>query len=208
MATRTGPTGPQPLIVGLGGTTRPGSSTEQALRFALAAAAALGAATELIAGPALVLPMFAPESPQRTPEAQHLVSLLRRADGVILASPGYHGSISGLLKNALDYTEDMREDEHVYFEGRAVGCIVCAAGWQAVGTTLTSMRSIVHALRGWPTPMGIGLNTVEVKPFDKEGNTLVPGIQKQFEIMAEQIVGFARMTKAVRPPPAVAAAAE
>src|SRR6187401_2824388 len=89
-----------PLIVGLGGTTRPGSSTEQALRCALDAARAQGAETALIAGPELVLPMFAPESPVRTHEAQRLVELLRRCDGIILASPGYHGSISGLLKNA------------------------------------------------------------------------------------------------------------
>jgi FMN reductase len=199
MATRTGPTGPQPLIVGLGGTTRPGSSTEQALRFALAAAAALGAATELIAGPALVLPMFAPESPQRTPEAQHLVSLLRRADGVILASPGYHGSISGLLKNALDYTEDMRGDARSYFDGRAIGCIVSAAGWQAVGSTLAAMRSIAHALRGWPTPLGVGINsTVKCFAPDADGawGCLDDAVAGQLRMMAGQVVAFAEMRHA------------
>jgi FMN reductase len=165
------------------------------MRAVLNAAQAIGAEVEVFDGSDIYLPMYAPEIPFRTAEAQKLVTALRRADGIVLASPGYHGSISGLLKNALDYTEDMRDDPRVYFEHRAVGCIVCAAGWQAVGTTLTSMRSIVHALRGWPTPLGIGINTVEVKPFDAEGNTLVPGIQAQFEIMAQQLVGFARMSQ-------------
>jgi FMN reductase len=28
-------------------------------------------------------------------------------------------------------------------------------GWQACGVTLQSIRGIVHALKGWPTPVGI-----------------------------------------------------
>jgi len=135
--------------------------------------------------------MYAPELPFRTAESLALVEALRRADGVIMASPGYHGSISGLLKNALDYTEDMREDLRVYLDGRAVGCIVCAAGWQAVGTTLTAMRSIVHALRGWPTPMGVGINTAGGKVFDGEGRCIDAAVRKQLEILAGQVVDFA-----------------
>jgi FMN reductase len=55
--------------------------------------------------------MYAPENPTRTSKAKHVISLLRRAHGLIVASPGYHGSISGLIKNALDYTENMSGDE-------------------------------------------------------------------------------------------------
>ena len=108
-----------PLIVGLGGTTRVGSSSEIALRYALRAAERAGAQTAILAGPALNLPMYAPENPQRSPSASELISLLRRSHGVIVASPGYHGSISGLVKNALDYVEDMRSDSAAYFDGRA-----------------------------------------------------------------------------------------
>src|SRR2546430_14882253 len=98
------------LIVGLGGTGRPGSSTERALRICLAEAEELGAQTLLLGGEALELPMYRPEQPDRSPEAQRLVDGLRRADGVILSAAGYHGGMSGMLKNALDYVEDLRED--------------------------------------------------------------------------------------------------
>ncbi len=145
------------LIVGLGGTTREGSSTELALRYALNAAESAGARTMLFNGQALMMPMYAPEVPERTAEAETFIAALRAADGVIIASPAYHGSISGLVKNALDYTEDMRGDEAVYLDGRVVGCITCAYGPQAAGTTLVALRSIVHALRGWPTPLGVGI---------------------------------------------------
>jgi FMN reductase len=181
-----------PLIVGIGGTTREGSSSEQALRFALKAAERVGAQTAMIAGAALDLPMYAPEKKHRSPNARRLVELLRRSHGVIVTSPGYHGSISGLVKNALDYVEDMRDDKDTYFEGRSVGCVACACGWQATGSTLAALRSIVHALRGWPTPIGVAINSSQ-RVFDADGNCLDPAIGKQLELMAAQVLEFARM---------------
>jgi len=181
-----------PFIVGLGGTTRVGSSSEMALRFALRAAERAGASTAIVAGPALDLPMYSAEIFERSPAATELVSLLRRSHGVIIASPGYHGSISGLVKNALDYVEDMRADANVYFDRKAVGCVACAYGWQASGSTLAALRSIVHALRAWPTPIGVAFNS-SMKVFDADGNCLDASVGKQLEIMAQQVVDFARM---------------
>ena len=84
-----------------------------------------------------------------------MVEAVRAADGLIIASPGYHGSISGLVKNALDGLEDLRDDVRPYLDGRAVGLIVRADGPQAGDSTLAALRAIVHALRGWPTPLGV-----------------------------------------------------
>ena len=51
------------------------------------------------------------------------------------------GGISGLVKNALDYIEDMREDSRVYLDNKPWGCISCAYGWQAaVGTLRPAAR--------------------------------------------------------------------
>src|SRR3984957_19539996 len=181
-----------PMIVGLGGTTRPDSTSEVALRCALRAAERAGARTAMLAGPALQLPMYAPEKAERSEAASELVSLLRRSHGVILASPGYHGSISGLVKNALDYVEDMRGDTAAYVDGRAVGCVACAYGWQATGSTLAALRSIVHALRGWPTPVGVANNS-SLRVFDTDGHCVDPTIANQLELMAQQVVTFAKM---------------
>jgi hypothetical protein len=77
------------------------------------------------------------------------------------------------VKNVLDYVEDLRADIRLYLDGRAVGCVAMALGWQATVTTLTALRSIVHALRGWPTPLGAALNSVEVT-FDGSGAPPTP----------------------------------
>lgn len=184
-----------PLIVGLGGTTRVGSSSEVALRCALNMAEELGATTAIVAGAALDLPMYSPHTSERNAQSAHLLGLLRRCHGLIIASPGYHGSISGLIKNALDYVEDMRDEPDVYFEGRAVGCVACANGWQATGSTLAGLRSIVHALRGWPTPIGVAINSSQ-KVFDGEAHCLDASTNKQLQLMVAQVVEFARMRAA------------
>ena len=184
--------GTQPLIVGIGGTTRPASSTERALRIALQAAEQAGARTIVFDGPFLSrLPHFVPEHPERNEEQRQLVEAVRKADGLIVASPGYHGGVSGLVKNALDLLEDLRDDPRGYLDGRAVGCVVNAAGWQASASTLAALRSIVHALRGWPTPFGATLNTSE-KLFDANGRCTDEKVAAQLELVGKQVMEFAR----------------
>ncbi|HEY9218593.1 MAG TPA: NAD(P)H-dependent oxidoreductase [Phenylobacterium sp.] len=182
-----------PLIVGIGGTTRAGSGTEKALVQSLMAAEAVGAETQLFGGAFLAkLPVYAPNGDAPTDEQQALADAVSRADGVIVASPGYHGSISGLIKNALDSLELLRNDPQPYFQGRPVGCIITADGWQAAGTTLMALRSIIHAMRGWPTPFGAALNATS-DLFDAEGRCREAKDAWQLETVAEQVMEFAKM---------------
>jgi FMN reductase len=187
------PERPAPLIVGIGGTVRSPSSSERVLIAALAAAEAAGARTRLIGGEVLSrLPIYNPNDAEHPPERSALVEAVRGADGVIVATPGYHGSLSGLIKNALDSLEPLREDARPYLDGRAVGCIVVADGWQACGSALAALRAIVHALRGWPTPLGATINTA-LKPFDDDGALTDARDAWQVEMVARQVVDFARM---------------
>jgi FMN reductase len=110
---------------------------------------------------------------------------------LVIGSPAYHGGVSGLVKNAIDLLEDLREDTNSYFSGRAVGLVVTAAGWQACGVTLQALRGIVHALRGWPTPLGIAVNSLDQKPFDPDGRLIDPNIKAAIKLQAEQVMVFA-----------------
>ena len=192
----TNPSEP-PLILGLGGTPRDGSATERALRLCMGAAEAAGARTRLITAADLLVPIYTPDPAQRTAAALRLVAALRACDGLVIASPAYHGSVSGLVKNALDYTEDLRDDPRVYLDGVPVGLIVCAGGCQAGVQTLTTLRGIVHALRGWPTPMGAAINTA-TGTFDAQGNWSDAATAQQMHTVAAQVVEFARLRAAAR----------
>lgn len=180
-------------IVGIGGTLRDGSSTERLVAAVLAACASMGAQTQMFGGSALkALPHFNPESPERTEGERALVEAVRTADAVVIGSPGYHGGVSGLVKNAIDLLEDLARDARPYFDGRPVGLVVSAAGWQATGVTLAALRGITHAMRGWPTPLGIAVNTVAQKPFGPDGSLADAEIAGAVTMQARQIMQFAK----------------
>jgi FMN reductase len=181
----------RPLVVGIGGSTRATSLTDELLRAGLAEAEARGAHIIAFGGRFLSeLPIYAADDGEPAGgDASELVSTVARADGLIIATPGYHGGMSGLVKNGLDHLEALRDDAHPYLTGRAVGTIVTAAGWQACGTTLVSLRSAVHSLRGWPTPYGATINSAE-PVFDEGGAPLEP-IVAALRLVAAQVVDFA-----------------
>ena len=145
------------LVVGIGGSRRPGSSTERVIAAVLADLESRGATTKLYGGESLLFPHYEPGAPLDAAAADYLAAV-RAADAVVLGSPGYHGGISGLVKNAVDYLEELRDDPAPYLDGKAVGCVSTAYGWQAAVSTLSALRQTVHALRGWPTPYGIAMN--------------------------------------------------
>ena len=141
------------------------------------------------------LPLYLPGRFSRSPEERKLINDIRCCQGVIVGTPGYHGSLSGPIKNALDLLEDTARDACPYLDGRAFGCVVTSYGWQACGTTLVSLRMIAHGLRAWPTPYGAALNA-STPLFRTDGTCIDPDIAKQLSLVAAQVVEFARWREA------------
>jgi FMN reductase len=188
-------------IVALGGSTKPMAASERALRIAAQAAEDAGAEVTFVTGRELLVPIYDTETADRTPQTIAIVDALRSADGVIIASPGYHGSFSGMVKNALDYAEDLRHEDRPYLEDRAVGLIAVAHGWQTAVGTLNQLREVVHALRGWPAPLEVAVNDSAGLIGDDAADT-DPAVVRQLRTMGQQVVTFAaamRATAADRP---------
>jgi FMN reductase len=187
---------PQPLVVGIGGTIGSISSTERALRIALDAASEKGFRTRMFGGAEMArLPLYDPRAAERTAEEQAFVAAVREASAVIIASPGYHGSISGVVKNALDLLEETaRDPSRAYLADMPVGLIATAYGWQATGSTIAALRSIVHALRGWPTPFAAAINT-QLTHFDDVGGASDPAVIEQLRLVGHQVVRFAPLAR-------------
>jgi len=160
----------KPYIIGFGGTTRAHSSSERLVAAVLAEIEVLGGRTVLLGGDKLAaLPHYAPEHAERTPGQVEFVEAIRRADGIVIGSPSYHGGISGLVKNAIDLIADLQKDRRVFLDGRPVGLVVAAGlpqwGWPSIpAATPYSMprgRSSTPARvtplpprpsRSWPLP--------------------------------------------------------
>lgn len=177
-------------VVAIGGSTRPGSTTEQLLRMA-AERVHPEAEVRVFAGPALLLPHYVPG--KLSDAAHDLVAAARAADVLILGSPGYHGCLSGTVKNAIDYLEELALDDPPYLDGKVVGCVATAYGWQAAVNTLSALRHVVAALRGWSTPYGIAVN-VSDGYLTRAGALDGKRLDGQIGIMAGQIRQFLQLT--------------
>ncbi len=146
-------------VVGLGGTLREGSASLGALRRALAAAGEAGAETELLDLRELDLPMYRPGGAlgEYGPGAERLVEALRGADGVLVSTAAYHGTLAGVTKNALDFAQFLSGGEHPYFDGKVVGLISTAGGEQAGANTTGALVHVVHSLRGVVAPLAVSI---------------------------------------------------
>ena len=192
-----------PFVVGIGGSTSATSVTNLLLRDALARVAARGARTAAFGGAELAqLPIFTLETAAGdSGPAAALIEAVRAADAVIIATPGYHGGMSGLVKNAIDHLEMLRDDVRPYLDGRAVGVIVAASGWQSCGTALVAVRSAIHALRGWPTPFGVTVNSAEQQP-DASGR-FGGRVEGALDVLAGQVMEFVGWRTAAQVPGSV-----
>jgi FMN reductase len=177
-----------PRLVCLSGSLHPESRTERLATWCASALTALGAQVSLFASGDLDIPHYRPLPAERTDSVIRMLKSIKEADGVLLVSPTYHGTVSGVLKNALDYVNDLGSLPQPFLDGRPVGCVAVAAGDQGAVSTLTTLRTVAHALRGWPTPLGVtawgrATEFVDDSPVD---NRLI----EQMRIMLGQVLSM------------------
>jgi FMN reductase len=147
------------LILGIGGSLRPGSVSEKVLQIALEGAHNAGAEIALCTPASSHLPLFDGTytldgySPQERRAIETFLDTTRRADGFIFCSPTYHNIISGAVKNMLDYLELLRDDPSPRLESKVVGLVTVQEGTSGTAhNTLTTMLLAARAMRAWVAP--------------------------------------------------------
>lgn len=133
-------------IVGIPGSLSENSATRTAVAVALEGAATHGATTAMLDLRDYDLPFEGAPATGKSDDVERLQAEVRRADGIIIGTPEYHGGYSGVLKNALDL---MGFDE---FQGKMVGLVGVSGG--ALGGTgpLLSLRNVVRTVHAWVVP--------------------------------------------------------
>jgi NAD(P)H-dependent FMN reductase len=139
-------------IVGLCGSLREDSCSHTALSASLNSAKKLGATVNLIALKRLNLPYFTDEDKTYNPAVKQFLETITNADGIILASPEYHGSYSGVLKNALDYLTK----EQV--KNKAVALIAVGAGQYGGFAALDALDKVMKTLHGIVIPLKVSIS--------------------------------------------------
>lgn len=143
----TGPDGVR--VVAICGSLREQSNTRVALETVLDAASERGARTELVDLREYALPPFHADA-GAVGDANDLARVVGDADVVVLGTPNYHGSYSGVLKNALDY---LGRDE---FADKTVGLLEVAGG-EFPGSALAHLRAVARTLNAWTLPLEVAI---------------------------------------------------
>jgi NAD(P)H-dependent FMN reductase len=145
----TRPKQESPQVVALCGSRRDGSKTKVALRESLQTAREQGAETRLVDLDAYDLPPYDADDSDAG-DAPALRRIVDGADAIVLGTPNYHGSYSGVLKNALDY---LGRDE---FAGKTVGLLEVAGG-SFPGSANAHLRTVARTLNAWTLPVEVAI---------------------------------------------------
>ena len=171
-----------PVIVGICGSLSADSTTLRALELALEAATRAGGETSLLDLRELKLPFAASDwDPGEWPDAEKLLSAIRGADGLLWATPEYHGSFSGALKNALDLASIQD------FEGKVVALLGVAAGQIGAIQALGHLRGVARQLHLWAIPSQLSIAR-SYGAFDEDGQLKDPKLAQSMEKMSAELV--------------------
>jgi NAD(P)H-dependent FMN reductase len=169
-------------VLGVAGSTRQSSYSTRALKIALEHAKKHGAEVRLLELSRTVLPLYDPGAPG-CKEVERAAEAIAWADAFILASPDYHGSMSGALKNFLD---------HFYeeFAGKLFGYIV--ASHEKGLTVMDQMRTAVRQCYGWSMPYGVSINGPQDFTGQETANTR---LSSRLRMMGRDLVIYGRLVR-------------
>jgi FMN reductase len=177
-------------IVGLGGSLASVSRSRAALVAALEGVAAAGADVELLDLRELDLPLYNSDHEEPTESAARLIKSCYAADGMIWSSPLYQGTISGSLKNALDWLHLLGRRDPPYLHDKVIGLISAAGGTQGL-QAVNTMEFSVRALRGWAVPYVVPVAGA-ARIFDEDGRVQHEGIEHQLVTLGSEVVRVAQ----------------
>jgi NAD(P)H-dependent FMN reductase len=179
-------------ITGVCGSLSADGATRKALATALKGAAEYNAEIHLLELRDFNL-VFYGSVPQGEypPDVLKLRQALKDSQGIILATPEYHGSLTGALKNMLDL---MSVDE---FETKIIGLVGVAGGHIGAINSLNTMKTICRNLHCWVLPQEVSIANSS-QAFNDNGTAKDPEVEERLLNIGRQLVKFATVQQRVQ----------
>ena len=172
-------------VVGISGSLRTASYSMQALHLAMQKCEALGAEAQVLDLREMDIPFCDGGSDYPNhPDVEVLRTAVRQADAVVIATPEYHGSVSGVIKNALD----LMSFEH--FDRKVTGCISVLGG-QSNSNSLNDLRIILRWVHAWTIPEQIAIGQAW-NAFDESGALKDEKLAQRFDDFAQSLIETAK----------------
>ena len=109
---------------------------------------------------------------------------LRAADAMLFVSPEYHGSYSGVLKNALDHY--WKE-----FERKPIGVVCTGSGPMGGINASTQLQLLILAIGAYPSPKKLLIPHIN-KSFGKDNHLISEKLKNQTRLFLDEFLWFAR----------------
>ncbi len=175
-------------ITGIGGSLEDNSSTLALMKFVMDELSEKGADVTVIDIREVNLPLYiyskGIEPAEKMPG--YLLQAISLADGLVFASPEYHGTVSAAFKNVIDHFEYFSEKSPPYLTGKPVGLIAAAGAENSGFATLETMTNIVHSLRGLVAPSSIAVSSAN-KQVDTSGSIINDSLKRKLSRLAEEV---------------------
>jgi FMN reductase len=170
-------------VLGVGSSMRQRSYSTAALKIILEKVTGNDAETKLLDLQKIRLPMLysLEDDPE---EIVQVTELVKWADAFILATPDYHGSMSGSIKNFLDYFWSE-------FAGKTFGYIV--ASHEKGFTVMDQMRTAVRQCYGWSMPYGISINPED--DFNERRDLISRKLSSCLDMLARDLVVYGKLIR-------------
>ena len=178
-------------VLGIAGSMREQSYSTCGLKMVLEETKKYNAESYMLEVRKINLPLYDPSeitsdnsSSNNNNVLERITTTLRWADVFVLASPDYHGSMSGGMKNFLDYFWEE-------FAGKTFGYIV--ASHEKGLTVADQMRTAVRQCYGWSMPYNISTNGE--KDFDSKGNLVNSALAKRIKMLSRDLVTYGALIR-------------
>ena len=177
-------------VLGVAGSMREQSYSTRGLKMVLEETKKYNAESYMLEVRKINLPLYDPSeitsdnSSNNNNVLERIITTLRWADVFVLASPDYHGSMSGGMKNFLDYFWEV-------FAGKTFGYIV--ASHEKGLTVADQMRTAVRQCYGWSMPYNISINGE--KDFDSKGNLINSALAKRIKMLSRDLVTYGTLIR-------------
>jgi FMN reductase len=169
-------------VLGVGSSLREGASSTTALSITLEFAKKQGAETRLLDLRQTKLPLYDPTENQSIFEVKKVQDDVNWSDALILSTPDYHGSMSGAMKNFLDYF-------WAEFAGKTFGYI-CASHEKGL-TAMDQMRTAVRQCYGWSIPYGVSVRDSD----DFVQGKITSKLESRLDMLARDLVVYGSLIR-------------